>query len=133
MRNREDENSKLELEEIEQKLDEKCAEANYNKIKDEISKIKVDEGGIHSGNLWKLKKKLSPRCRDPPTAMLDPSGNLLTSQNAIDDLALKTFKDRLKNREIIDNLINLKEQKEELCRQRLKSASKNKTPPWMLF
>ena len=71
LRNNEDEKSKLELEQVENKLAELCAEKNYNKIKEEISDIKHEEGGINSGKLWKLKKKLSPKCRDPPTAMLD--------------------------------------------------------------
>ena len=76
LKNKTDDKSKSELEEIEIKLTEKCAENNYNKIKEEISNIKVEEGGLHSGNLWRLKKKMSPKCRDPPTAMLDSSGNL---------------------------------------------------------
>ena len=52
-----DDKSKKDLEEIEIELVEKCAERNYSKIKDEISNIKVDEGGINSGSLWRLKKK----------------------------------------------------------------------------
>ena len=74
-----DPRSKDELDEIENTLAEMCAESNYNKIKEEIDNIKCDEGGMSSGHLWKLKKKLSPKCRDPPTAMLDTKGNLVTT------------------------------------------------------
>ena len=57
LRNKKDDSSKIMLEDIEVKLAEKCAETNFNKIKEEISKIDVDEGGFNSGSLWKLKKK----------------------------------------------------------------------------
>ena len=120
------------LEDVEVKLAEKCAETNFDKIKEEISKIDVDEGGFNSGSLWKLKKKISPKCRDPPTAMFDESGNLVTSQDMIDRLALKTYIERLKNRPIKDNLKNLQSEKEELCRMRLEKARLTKTPPWTM-
>ena len=71
-----------DLEEIEVLLVEKCAERNYNTIKDEIGNIKVDEGGMNSGSLWRLKKKLSPKCKDPHTAMLELEGNLTLMSRA---------------------------------------------------
>ena len=75
---------------------------------------------------------MSPKCRDPPTAMLDESGNLLTSYDAIEKVALKTFADRLKNRPMKENLKHVQKEKEDLCKLRLDLARKNKTPPWTL-
>jgi hypothetical protein len=75
---------------VENKLAEMGALSNYEKINEEIQNIDCDEGGLHSGHLWKLKKKLSPKCRDPPTAMLDRAGNLLTSNEAIEEHAVQT-------------------------------------------
>ena len=130
LRNKTEEKSKNELCEVEEKLAEMCAENNYRKIEEEIEHIKCDEGGVNSGSLWKLKKKLSPKFRDPPTAMLDPQGNLLTSSDAIEALALKTYQKRLENREMKEELKELHSEKEYLCKLRLNLASKNKTPPW---
>ena len=127
-----DEESKLKLEEVEKKLADLCAQNNFEKINDEIKNIDCEEGGLNSSHLWKLKKKLSPRCRDPPTAMLDREGNLITSAKSIEALAVDTYKKRLENREIKDDLKQLKEDKEELCRLRIKIASKNKTPDWTM-
>ena len=93
---------------------ELCAQSNYEKIKEEIDNINCDEGGFNSGNLWKLKKKLSPKCRDPPTAMLDRAGNLVTSNQAIEELAIDTYKKRLENREMRDELKQLQQDKEDL-------------------
>ena len=109
-----------------------CAEINYNKIKEEIGNLKDEEGGVHIGKLWKLKKKLNPKCRDPPTAMKDEKGNIITSPEKIDKIALEVFKERLSNRSMKENLKNMQEDKEKLCKTRLEIAAENKTPPWTL-
>ena len=57
LKTRGDAESKIELENIENKLADKCAQKNYEIIKDEIDKIDCEEGGVNSGHLWKLKKK----------------------------------------------------------------------------
>ena len=129
LRSKNDVKSKEELQKVENKLAELCAESNYKKIKDEVDNIKCDEGGINSGQLWKLKKKLNPKCRDPPTAMTDMYGNLVTSDEAIRDLAVETYSKRLENRKMKDELKHIQEAKEEPCKERLKLASKNKTQP----
>ena len=99
---------------------------------EEISGIKSDDGGFHSGDLWRLKKKLNPRCRDPPTAMVDANGNLATTHKKIEEIAVDAYKKRLENRPIKEGLENLRKVKENLCRERLRDASKKKTPPWTM-
>ena len=116
LRNKNDPKSICELEEIERKLADMCAETNYEKIKEEIDSIKSEDGGVHYGQLWKLKKKLSPKCRDPPTAMLDKHGNLVTSEQAIEALAVETYRKRLENRVIKEDLQHVQKEKEELCK-----------------
>ena len=49
----------------------------------EVKDINCEEGGTHSGKLWKLKKILCPKLRDPPTAMKDKHGNLVTAPDLI--------------------------------------------------
>ena len=115
---------------IEEELAEKCADNNRRKIIEELSGIECNDGGVNSGRLWKLRKKLCPRSRDPPIAMLDKRGNLVTSPKIIEDIALNTFKERLKNKKINDGLENVKNDKEELCRKRLEKAKNTKTDPW---
>ena len=132
LRNKKDAQSKNDLEKVEQNLAELCAKQNYEKIKEEIDNINCDEGGINSGHLWKLKKKISPKCRDPPTAMLDDDDNIVTGEKALEKLALKTYKKRLENRKINDSLKGLQNDKEELCKLRLKAAARNITPDWTM-
>ena len=113
-------------------MSEKYANKNYNLIKEEVENIKVEEGGIHSGSLWRLKKKLSPRCRDPPTAMLDRNGVLHTSNREIEAAALVIYENRLKNRKMKDDLKHIQKTKEDLCKLRLEKAKLNKTSPWTM-
>ena len=132
LRNKCDSYSRIELSKVETKLAELCAERNFKLICDEVSGIKCDEGGINSGKLWKLKKKLSPRCRDPPTAMLDMEGKLVTNAKDIEKLSLEVFKNRLENRNMEGKLLEMKKEKEIMCKMRMKLAENNKTPPWKM-
>ena len=100
LRTKSNEHSKRELIKVKSDLADKCAKENYSKIKEELKDIESDEGGMNAGKLWNLKKKLCPRGRDPPAAMLDPNGNLVTSTVGIANLATEHFKKVLENREI---------------------------------
>ena len=92
------------MKDVETKLAEMCAEENRRKILEDISGIECDKGGTHSGKLWRMRKKLFPRSCDPPTAMTDNQGNLVTSKKKIEDLTIDTYKRRLVNRTILENL-----------------------------
>ena len=48
--------------------------------------------------------------------MMDKDGNLVTSVDKIEALALETYQERLENRPIKANLSHIKEKKEELSR-----------------
>ena len=101
------------------------------KIKEKLKGME-SEAGIHPGKLWKLKKKLSPQCSDPPTAMLDPNGNLVTSMAGVEKLALKHYQNILGNKVMDDDLKHVQEDKEELSSLRLGLAKKNKSPDWTM-
>ena len=130
LRTKTDAKSKEELKQVEDDLANKCAQDNYEKIKEELDGINCEEGGFNSGKLWKLRKKLFPKSRDPPTAMMDMDGNLITSVDSIQDLALETYRKRLENKPIKENLKHIQVEKEELCARRMENAKLNKTKPW---
>ena len=58
----------------------KYSEDMYKKIKDELKGMSCEDGGWNPGHLWKLKTKISPRPVDPPTAIENSNGILLTDQ-----------------------------------------------------
>ena len=74
LKNKEDAESKAEFEELEEELSEEY----FNKIKMASKDVDCAEGGNITAEIWKLKKQLCPRSRDPPTAMMDDDGNLVT-------------------------------------------------------
>jgi hypothetical protein len=130
LQRKDDAKSKEDLETIEKELEEKIAD-NFRKIEEETSKYNCEDGGFHSGKLWNLKKQLFPKHRDPPTAMMDSDGNLVTTSDEINELALqKLAVERLRNRPIKEGMETMKEQKEMLCQQNLKKARCNKSPDW---
>ena len=109
----------------------RVASENLEKIQDEISKIKPNEGGMNEKKIWKLKKKLCPRSRDPPTAMLDDQGHLLTDNTDIEKRALEVYKKRLEGNAMVENLKDLETDTNKLCENRLKISKKNKSEPWI--
>ena len=75
-----------------EKLADLSAEDNFNKKKEEVRGLESEKGGLNAGRLWKLKKRLSPQGQDPPTAMMDETGNLVTSAEGIKNLASEHYK-----------------------------------------
>ena len=59
LRNKQGEQSRVELEKVEEAMANKFAEENINKINEEIAGIDSQVGGKSSGSLWILRKKLS--------------------------------------------------------------------------
>ena len=98
----------------------RVARDNLEKIRDEIAKIKPNEGGMNEKKIWKLKKKLCPQSRDPPTAMLDDQGNLLTANTDIEKRALEVYQKRLEGNTMVKNLRDLEIDTNKLCENRLK-------------
>ena len=80
---RDDADSKRKLEEVELEMAEKYSKDIYNKIKEELKGINSEDGAWNSGYLWKLRRKIHPRPSDPPTAMENQNGILLTDPKEI--------------------------------------------------
>ena len=125
LRSKDDDESQEELDRLEEDLADRYSESMYNKIKDEIKVMNGDEGGYNPGHLWNLKKKLSPQQCDPPTAMYDGKGNILTEDIDIRNEAVKHFKTVFETKPIDSDLTDHEDQRERLCERRLKEAFKN--------
>ena len=66
------------------------------KIKGEVEGMEDSEDeGFNPGKVWRLKKKLSPKISDPPTAMHDFEGKLLTSDKGIKVEVMKNYQNVL--------------------------------------
>ena len=131
--NKSDNNSKLEIEELENRLAEEYAKEYFDKIKENVGNIECEDGGINSGRLWDLKKNIFPKSREPPTAMKHPqTGNILTTDDKINEVAVDCFSERLECAPIKKELEHIKDAKEILCDKLIKVAQTNRTPPWTM-
>ena len=92
--------------------------------------MKTEGGKINSQKFWKLKKKVFPNSRDPPTAMFNSDGDLLTNNKEIKDRAVEVYKERLKPNKIVKYLESYEQTENKLCELRLDLTKLNKTGPW---
>ena len=106
------------------------ANSDFKTLKEAIVKFKTNKGGMNEKQIWNLKKKLCPKSKDPPTAMLDKKGTLLTDNKAIERRAVKVYKQGLAGNKIVDNLVELEKDTKKLCKNRLKLSKENKSEPW---
>ena len=70
LKSKSDQDSKIQLKQVQSELAEKMCEDMYKIVKEEVEKVDCDSGGFNSGHLWKLKSKLRPKFNDYPTAMM---------------------------------------------------------------
>ena len=101
-------------------------------ITEACKSLSCEMGGVNVQNLWQLKKRLRGINCEPPTAMLDQYGNLLTSSEALEGPTIEMFKQRLQTLKIKDELKMHQVQRENMCTNRLNRAQENKTPDWTM-
>ena len=95
------------LDEIEQYIVEETASKNTKVVKDHLERLETLEGTFSNLGFWKLKQKLCPLAEDPPMAKKDHLGNIITSPEAIKKLYIDTYKNRLRNRIMKPELMDL--------------------------
>ena len=132
IRHNDDEASKLKSADLEEELADNYADNIHEKIREEIEGLECEEGGLNSGRLWKLKRKLFSKFNDPPSAIKDKNGKLLTSKDDILDATLQHYQKVLENRKIKEGLEDHQKEREELAKVRMKQCKENKTPDWDL-
>ena len=126
-----DATSKLELTKVTQDIADQ-AESNFKKLKDELKKLDPNNKGLDAKQLWKLKKSICPKVRDPPCAMMDKSGNLLTSNKELQKRALAVYAERLEGNVIKPHLKDLEDDVNTLCEIRVKLSKSKTTDPWSM-
>ena len=132
LQNKKDEESHQKLKAVEAQLAEICASDNLAINNEAWEGLSCESGGVNANKLWKLKKKLQGIVQEAPAAMLDFSGNLLTTTKAREKLTIEVHKDRLEPNQMKKSLQVHQMQHEEKWKQRLKEAQSNITPDWTM-
>ena len=92
--------------------------------------MNCEDGGIKSGKLSKLKKKLHKSFNEPPSAMRNSDGELLTRKQNILDETVKYYCKVLENRKIKEGLENHQNKREDLAKARMNIAKEKRTEDW---
>ena len=127
LKHKEDDKSKAEQAEVMKAIGQE-EEKKYTILMSELNKLEADkEGRIDAQTFWKINKNMFPKSRDPPVAILDKHGNLVTADKAIENRVLEVYTERLEPNEINKHLKSFEEAVNKLCEARLERTSINKT------
>ena len=118
------------LDEVENFLNENCSAKNAKIVKEYINEVENEQGNFSQIKLWKLKQKLCPKPSDPPMTKKDREGSLITSPNLLKNLYLQTYQNRLRNRDMKEELMDAFFLKEELWISRMAELRNLKSVPW---
>ena len=89
------------------------------------------DGTTNVNGMWGLKRKISPKnSKQLPLAKKNEDNKIISSQNELKKLYLKTFEHRMRHRPMKNDLKKLEKLKEELCSKRIRLAIKNKSEKW---
>ena len=122
---------KIEIDAHEHKI-AKLQSQKITKILSENKKLLQKDGTFSFSDAWKIKKKMFPRCSEPPFAISDRNGNLVTEYESILDVMKEEFTHRLRNRDINSDYLELKELKEYLCKPRLNMTKESHYSKWTI-
>ena len=130
----------MEAEELNKKLidiNEKisiiCAAKNKAIVDEYIGPRNDIFEGFSQAKTWNLMKKLSPKNTiDPPAAKKDEFGNLVTDQEALENLYIETYKSRLQPNPVSEDMAELKYLKEYLHDIQMNIAKNRVTKDWTM-
>ena len=120
---------------IEDSIADDVIHENFKIITETQKEISKDGNINGSGRkkMWSVLKNKFPKISLPtPIAKKDNKGNLITRHEDLKSLYLKTYKQRMRNRPIKEQLSDFKWLKENLFDMRLKLAGEKKSEFWTM-
>ena len=124
--------AKIKKGQIESQIYELVAEKNAKIVSEQVTSLDSIDGKFNQISMWKVKSKICPRPRDPPTAKKDTDGNIVTAPFALKKLYLETYKSRLEHRKINERYQNIRDLKNELWELRLELLKDKSSSKWSL-
>ena len=118
---------------IEDAIGEEEAENNFKDIIETMKELGEcsNINGAGRRKFWDLLKKKYPKQLSAvPVGKKNSSGKIVTNHEELKHLYLETYKNRMRNRPIKENLSYIKEMKNNLFNKRLKIARENKSKAW---
>ena len=83
--------------------------------------------------MWKLNKKLWPKCGVTlPTAKKNHRGKLVSNPGAIKKLLARAYKDRLRKRPLKPDFADVRKRRKTIFKLKMKFARSRKSPDWSM-
>ena len=123
----------LALQNVETQIYNEIAKKNIEVLENNSKMVDSLDGSFNQVGTWKLRKKLFPRTKDPPTAKIDEFGNRITCKMAIRKLYMKTYITRLEHRQIKPEFEGIQKLKEELWDMRYIQLKRLNSRPWTIL
>ena len=124
--------AKIKKGQIESQIYELLAKKNARIVAEQVTSLDSLDGKFNQISMWKVKNKVCPKPRDPPTAKKDAYGNIITAPFALKKLYLETYKSRLEHRKINEKYKNIRDLKNELWELRLQLLKEKSSFKWSL-
>ena len=124
--------AKIKKGKIEYQIYELTAEKNAKTVSEQVASLDSMDGKFNQINMWKVKNKICPKTRDPPTAKKDNLGNLITAPFALKKLYLDTYRSRLTHRKIKERYQSIRDLKNELWEIRFQLLKEKPSLRWSL-
>ena len=122
-----------EFEDTVEKIASICAKKNKDLVNEYLGRTKDTFEGFNQTKVWSLKKKLAPKNSvDPPSAMKDKDGNLVTNKSELEELYLNTYVQRLKPNPVKEGLDEIVKLKEMLFNMRMENSKYEVTKDWTM-
>ena len=121
---------------IEDEIGTEVSENYVKEIYDTLHELGGDGQHLKGSDrkkMWEILKRKYPKILPAvPVGKKDKAGNIITNHEGLKDLYLKTYKHRLRNRPMKDELQEMKSYKDDLFELKLSLASSNKSLPWTM-
>ena len=123
--------NKLEEEICNEQLSDQQAKENYEKIKNNISKLKSSKNTQQ--NIWSLKNRFLPKSQPAkPVAKKNIDGQIITNHNELKKLYAEHFSFRMRSRPIVPSLVEYQVQIEKQFENILNITKDQKFEDWSI-
>ena len=117
---------------MEDEIREEEAKENIRFLKEQVDKLERDSKNFNN-NVWKVRDKLFPKKGESlPTAKYDKEKQLITNHEELKDLYLEHFAHRLRQRPIISELSEYKDEVEKEFESLLEVTKQVKSDEWCI-
>ena len=76
------EKARVRIQQVDFEIYEIISSKNAKTVIEQMGNLDTMDGKFSQLGMWKVRKKLCPRQKDPPTAKKDEMGNLITAPTA---------------------------------------------------